>query len=374
MSPPGRRIVFAGGGTGGHLFPSLAVLEHLTLRRGEPTPPHHFICSARPIDAQVLSRAGVPFTPLPLTGTPGSLAGKARFALQLLLATRRAAALLRRINAGVVVAMGGFVSAPVAWASRKLGLPVLLVNLDAVAGKANRRLASKADRVFSVHDQPGLPGQFETVGFPLRACVIGDGDQAAAREALNLKPEQPTLLVTGASQGARTINQAIEALTRRGALHGWQVLHLAGEGHVDSLQRAFREHNVQGRVLAFLDEMHLAWDAADLAISRAGAGSVAEVQANAVPTVFMPYPYHRDEHQRRNVAPLEQAGAVAVVEDQIDPQVNADQLEPMLAALLADPASRQMMRRRLRERAWENGAARLAEAAAGLLDRSSNTT
>lgn len=368
MSSPSRAIVFAGGGTGGHLFPSLAVAEHLALRHGEPTPPTHFICSARPIDEQVLTKAGVDFTPLPLTGMPASMMGKARFGLQLMRATRRSAALLRQHNAGVVVAMGGFVSAPVAWAARKLGLAVMLVNLDAVAGKANRRLAGRADRVFSVHDQPGLTGQFETIGFPLRSCVVGRGDAAAARAALNLKPDLPTLLVTGASQGARTINQALEALARRGALRDWQVLHLAGEGNVESLERAYREHKVRGKVLAFVDRMHLAWDAADLAISRAGAGSVAEVEANAVPTVFMPYPFHRDQHQRHNVEVLEKVGGAVVLEDQIDPQANADQLEPTLASLLVDAASREGMRRRLREREPSNGAARLAEAAVELLD------
>lgn len=365
----GGALVFAGGGTGGHLFPSLAVVEQLALRRGEPTPPVHFICSDRPIDRRVLDKAGVAYTPLSIGGVPASLARKAAYPFRFLAATGRSRRTLEAVDAAVVVAMGGFISAPVGRAARKLGLPVIRVNLDAVAGKANRWLVGARDRLFSVYDQPGLAGQFETIGYPLRRCVIGRSDPAEARAALGLKPEPATLLITGASQGARTINQAAEALARRGALRPWQVLHLAGEGNVESIQRAYREAGVNGKVLAFLEEMHLAWSAADLAISRAGAGSVAEVRANAVPTLFMPYPYHADEHQRQNASPLEKAGAAVIIDDHVDPQLNADQLEQALAALRSDEASRRAMRDRLAELSFENGAARLAEAAVELRDR-----
>lgn len=363
----GRTIVFAGGGTGGHLFPSLAIVEHLALRRGESAPDVHFLCSDRPIDERILAKAGVPFTSLAIHGLPGSIVGKLGFATKMLRATGHARSVLQRVDAGLVVTMGGFVSAPAARAARKLGLPVMLVNLDAVAGKANRWLAGRADRVLSVYAQPGLPGQFETIDFPLRECVVGRTEPNEARAALDLRSDQPTLLVTGASQGAQTVNQAMEALARREALSDWQVLHLAGEGNVDSVERAFQEQGVRGRVLPFLEQMHLAWSAADLAISRAGAGSVAEVTINAVPTVFMPYPFHRDKHQRRNVEPLEREGAAIIVDDQADPRLNADHLEPVLASLRADEAARRSMREKLVAQPVDNGAAYLAGVARTLL-------
>jgi len=362
-------IVFAGGGTGGHLFPSLAIVEHLELRRGETAPDVHFVCSDRSIDLRILAKAGVAYTPLALHGMPGSIIGRAGFAAKLLRATGQARRLLRGVDAGLVIAMGGFISAPVARAAKKLGLPVMLVNLDAVAGRANRWLARRADRVLSVYAQPGLPGQFETIDFPLRQCVVGRSEPAEARTALDLKPEPPTLLITGASQGARTMNQACEALARRGALREWQVLHLAGAGNVDSVQRAYREQGVCGRVLPFLEQMHLAWSAADLAISRAGAGSVAEVTINAVPTVFMPYPFHRDRHQRRNVEPLERMGGAGSVDDHADPRRSADHLEPVLASLRVVAAARRAMREKLAAQPSANGAAHLAEIARTMLEQ-----
>jgi len=367
-SPTNRgTVVFAGGGTGGHLYPSLAIAERLA--EGDAAPAVHFACSSKPLDASILRKAGGSFTPLPVTGLPGNPLRWPMFVGRLLRSVHLARCALAVREARCVVAMGGYVSAPVVAAAKKLNLPVMLVNLDAVAGRANRRVARRADVVFSVYESPGLGVPTRAVGFPIRKAAIGDGTATEARERLGLQPNKTTLLVTGASQGAKSINEAMIELASRGAMGEWQVLHLAGPGNAEAVGAVYNQHRVAAKVLAFCDEMGLAWASADVAVSRGGAGSVAEVVANAVPTIFMPYPYHADEHQRRNVQALADAEAAEILRDTTDAKTNADALEPLLNELMADASRREAMRQALRSRQGEDGATALAEAVSAMVAR-----
>lgn len=355
-----QTILFAGGGTGGHIFPSLAIVEQLRLHAIADRPAVHFACSDRPLDAQLLAANGQSFTPLPVVAMPRSVVGLPGFLLRLNRSIQICKELIRHKRISTVVAMGGFVCGPVVLAAKKLGVPCMLVNLDAVAGKANRRLARRCQRVLSVHDLPALASKVEVVGFPLRQVAIASMTQAQARAELGLEPALATLLVTGASQGAKSINEALVALAQQGALADWQVLHLAGAGHDELVRSAYREAGVRAVVLAFVERMGVAWAAADVAISRSGAGSVAEVLANRVPTIFLPYPYHKDEHQKLNAVPLESAGGAVIVRDAIEPQANASQLAPLLSDFLAHPAKLAQMRSSLGALARPDGAARIA--------------
>jgi UDP-N-acetylglucosamine--N-acetylmuramyl-(pentapeptide) pyrophosphoryl-undecaprenol N-acetylglucosamine transferase len=353
-------ILFAGGGTGGHIFPSLAVAEQIEAIAGDAAPPMHFVCSQRPLDADLLTKHGRSFTALPIEGLPSSPAKLLRFFMQF----RRSMKLVRKLvieqHYSTIVAMGGFVSGPAIYAGGGARARTILVNLDAVAGKANRRLAPRSQIVCSVHDVPELGEGVEPIGYPLRQAALATQSKQAARQALGLRPDVRTLLITGASQGAESINLAMIELAHRGKLAGWQVLHLAGAGNEAAVRDAYEQAGVCGVVLPFLDQMGQAWSAADLAISRAGAGSAAEVLANAVPTIFLPYPYHEDEHQRINVDPMGRAGAAAVLHDDIDPVANADQLELLLVDLHAHPQRLADMRSCFADMQTPNGAEQLA--------------
>jgi len=359
-------ILFAGGGTGGHIFPGLAVAEQIEAIAGDQSPPMHFVCSSRAIDAQVLGAHQRPFTPLPVDALPRKPWQLPGFFVRF----RRSMKMVRRLvldqRYSTIVAMGGFVSGPAIYAGNRSRARTVLVNLDAVAGKANRRLAPRSQIVCSVHDVAELGQGVQRIGYPLRAAALADQPKAEARQALGLDPNPPTLLVTGASQGAQSINDAMIELARRGRLSDWQVLHLAGAGNDQPVRQAYEQAGVRHVVLSFVGAMGQAWAAADLAISRAGAGSAAEVLANAVPTIFLPYPYHEDEHQKRNVEAMGQAGAAAVLHDQIDPATNADQLELLLADLHDNAERLELMRSRFKPLQTPNGAAQLA---AMLLDR-----
>ncbi len=355
-------ILFAGGGTGGHIFPNVAIVERLR-EMGVAAMPH-FLVSQRSIDHQILAPMGFAFTALAAQPWRVSPVDMARFTTGWFAAQRQVRSLIRTHRVAALVATGGFVSAPAIIAAKRAGVPVALVNLDAVPGKANSRMARHADVIFSVYDTSALLGA-QRIGMPLRRLALGPDDPAEARRRLGLDPERPTLLVTGGSQGAQLVSLAVIELLRRDsarqAMADWQILHVCGPANEMDMRAMHEKIGLPARVVGFCDRMGDAWRAATLAISRAGAGSVAEAWANATPTIFFPYPGHVDEHQRLNAQPMVDTGGAVLLKDQRDPVANADAMEPVLLDLVRDPAKCETMRRQLRKHEPGDGAARMAQ-------------
>lgn len=371
-------ILFAGGGTGGHIFPNLAVIERLREQAIEFTA--HLIISHRPIDRQIaanhrLDYTAIPARPLalhpmrlPLSGA-GYLRGR-----------RIVRRLIRLHHAAAIVGTGGFVTGPALAAGAAAGVPTAMVNLDAVPGRANRLMARKANVVFTAHPTPAFAplqragiGRVQRVGVPLRPAVLQQTEPGEARRMLGLDAARPTLLITAGSQGATSINRLMRRLCEDrptvAALAGWQVLHQSGEHEPEALRDAYARAGLPARVQPFIDDMGLAWSAATLAISRAGAGSVAEAWARAVPAIFLPYPYHRDQHQRLNARPLAEVGGARLVTDRVEPDANAGALGPVLIELLGDQPKRDAMRHTLQRTAPQDGGAAIAQWLIGILDR-----
>ena len=358
----GHCVVLAGGGTGGHISPGLAIAERI----GELAPEAHavFACSTRRIDAEMLSEAGATFHPIPAESPSLEPRRLIRY-LRSLGPTRRAVReLFESRKVTCVVSLGGFVTPPVVAEAVRRRVPVLLVNLDATPGRANRWVARRATETVSAVAVPALPGFASAViGMPIRRSAIAPASAESCREELGLDPGSPVLLVTGASQGAQTINDTMQALVRTqpSAFEHWQVLHLCGAGGaVADLVKAYRESGVRAAVLPFLHRMGLAWGASEMAVSRAGANSVAEAQANHVPTIFVPYPWHKDLHQRENAQPLVDAGAAELALDQIDVQRNMAVLGARVLDLMRDAGRRMEMRRALQLRGSADAAQRIA--------------
>jgi UDP-N-acetylglucosamine--N-acetylmuramyl-(pentapeptide) pyrophosphoryl-undecaprenol N-acetylglucosamine transferase len=366
-------IFFAGGGTGGHIFPAVAIAEQVC--KVHPDARCRFLCSRRPLDADILrtqfvggSRAE--FHPIP--AQPFGLGPREllRFLRTWGASIRASRDLLREARTQgpvVMVALGGFVAAPAAQAARVERVPTLLVNLDAVPGLANRWIARFASAVVTsapVRDRP-----WTLVPPIVREGALRRGSAADSRRSLGLDPSLPVLLVTGASQGASSINRFMQgfAAQRDRPLAGWQVIHQTGKSDTEECCAAYAAAGVPALVRPFYDEMGACWGSAEVAISRAGAGSVAEVWAAGVPTLFLPYPYHRDQHQRFNAAPLERAGGAQICTDLIDPARNLETLGPALADLLRNPARRQSLRMGLASLGPAEGAARCAAEITGLL-------
>jgi UDP-N-acetylglucosamine--N-acetylmuramyl-(pentapeptide) pyrophosphoryl-undecaprenol N-acetylglucosamine transferase len=361
-------FLFAGGGTGGHLYPGLAIAEHFASVAGSDADAH-FICSTRPLDAEILKAETAAFTPIdaaPFGMSPGRLL---KFLPAWGKSVKQASAIIRDASGrGSVhlVAMGGFVAAPAVQAARKLNVPVTLVNLDATPGLANNWIAKRAQRVLTALP---VPGKHWTVAGPIvRREALPPADAPTCRRQLGLDPLKPTLLVTGASQGASSINQAmVKLVTDRPAhLAGWQVLHQTGNRDTDEVRKAYDRADIPAVVEPFVRQMGVWWGAADAAISRSGAGSVAEVWASRVPTIFMPYPYHKDQHQKANAMPLVEAGGAILLEDRIDAGANAAPLATTLVGFIRNPSRLLAMRASFEKLGPADGAARVAAALMGV--------
>ncbi|KAA0212958.1 MAG: UDP-N-acetylglucosamine--N-acetylmuramyl-(pentapeptide) pyrophosphoryl-undecaprenol N-acetylglucosamine transferase [Leptolyngbya sp. PLA3] len=335
-----QAVIFAGGGTGGHIFPAIAILESLHAR--QPDLPPLFLCSSRDIDRRILEPRALAFRPVParpFSLRPGPLLQFVRtWSGVVRSCTSAIASHLQKHGvapeSAALVATGGFVSAPAVAAARRLGLHTALVNLDAIPGKANRHLASRTDVIFSTYQALGA----QLVGPIVRREARAPRDRAACRRRFDLEPARRTLLVTGASQGAESLNRLVPSLVRHNpqAFADWQILHQAGPERSADVQASYASLPVRAEVVELIDDVGSMWGAADLAIARAGAGTVAEAWINRVPTVFLPYPYHPDEHQRHNAMPLQSAGAALICRDLIDPERNIAAHAEMLVRLLTE--------------------------------------
>lgn len=342
--------MLAGGGSGGHISPGLAIAERLA--QLEPNVRCIFACSERAIDLSMLDAAGAPSRPIPARPFSASPKGLWAFLSSSLAARRASDRLMRDLSPDWVVSLGGFVSAPVAAAARRARVRVLLVNLDAVAGRANRWISRRADVVVSAVPAKGLAVVPESiVGVPLRRSTRPALDPAASREALGLDPAKKTLFVTGASQGAASINRFMAAFAAASdqPLRGWQVLHQCGPrgDDVGWLQEAYSAAMVRAVVVPFIDRMGLAWGAADAALARAGANLVWEVRQAMVPAVFSPYPWHKDLHQEANARELVEAGGAVIAYDQLEPAKNLESIGGALREVLGHAARRVAMKHAL---------------------------
>ncbi|KPJ75844.1 MAG: hypothetical protein AMS14_02940 [Planctomycetes bacterium DG_20] len=344
MRETGRRIFMAGGGTGGHLYPGLAVAE--AIRRLQPEAAIAFSCTRRPIDRKVLAGCGFPVTPIdarPFRTAPWTWP---ILAVSLVHSGNQARRRFREFCPDVVLGLGGYGSYVPVRVGQKYGAATAVLNPDIVPGRANRRLARWSDRIFCQFEETvRLFGEgARLTGCPVRpsllACTRDEG-----RQAFGLDAARRTLLVTGASLGARTVNRAVVAMLRRHGLpEGWQVLHLTGDGEYEEVSASYREFSVPAVVRPYAEKMGLACAVADLAVARAGASTIAELLAAAVPAVFMPYPFHRDQHQMRQARAVEAAGAAVVVEDRPDDPGTWGRLADTVMALMTDGGRLEGMR------------------------------
>lgn len=336
-------FLFAGGGTGGHLFPALAVVEHLAAAC--PRAKALFACTDKAIDRRVLEPAGCGYVVQPVRPIPSNPLAWPGF----LMTWRRSLALARKliddVRPAAVLGLGGYAAGPVVRVAAARGIRCGLLNPDAIPGKANQYLAGRAERIFTQFASTAdcfpasVREKVAPVGCPVRPSLLG-ADRERSRAELGLRGDRKTLVVMGGSLGAETVNEAVLAcadlLAKRAET--WQVLHIAGPGKAERARAAYQAGRLSAVVLEFCDHMGAAYAAADLLIGRAGANTVAELTATGTPGVLLPYPFHRDQHQRHNAAEMAAAGAAVVIDDAADPAVNAARLGEALRPLLDDDA------------------------------------
>jgi undecaprenyldiphospho-muramoylpentapeptide beta-N-acetylglucosaminyltransferase len=341
----GRRYaLLAGGGTAGHLQPAIAIAEAL-VDRGHDRATIEFVGSRRGQDRVSLEGRGFPVTLLPGRGIarslrPAVLLRNLGAVLGLAAAGIQALGLVARRRPRVVVSVGGYASLAASAAAVLLGVPLVLVNVDAVPGAANRLLGRFARACAVGWDDTPLPRAVVT-GTPVRPAIAAvrrrDEDRRAARAELGLPEDRPTVVVFGGSLGARRINAAVEGLAARWAgRHDRSIYHIVGRRDWEAVQASAApgEGGVVVRV-PYEDRMATAYTAADLVVSRAGAMTVAELSVAGVPAVLVPLPGAPGDHQTANARVLERAGGAVLLPDA---ECDADRLGDVLDGLLDDPA------------------------------------
>jgi UDP-N-acetylglucosamine--N-acetylmuramyl-(pentapeptide) pyrophosphoryl-undecaprenol N-acetylglucosamine transferase len=320
-------VLLAGGGTAGHTSPLLATAD--ALRRLEPGVAITCLGTARGLETRVVPEAGYPLElipPVPLPRRPG--ADLLKVPARLRGAVRDTVAVLDRTGAQVVVGFGGYVSMPAYLAARRRKVPIVIHEQNAVPGLANKAGARIARRVAVSFPDTPLP-KAEYVGLPLRPMISRldrSALRAEARRFFDLDPDRPTLLVTGGSQGARRLNQAVSGASAALASAGVQVVHVVGPQGAATPARS----EVPYAVLPFVDRMDLAYAAADFAMCRAGAMTCAELSAVGLPAVYVPLPIGNGE-QALNAQPIVDAGGGLLVDDgALTPDWIAQHLLPIL--------------------------------------------
>ncbi len=348
-----RVVLFAGGGTAGHVFPALATAR--ALRELEPDLEPVFIGVEDRLEAQLVPAAGfrlhtittpaVPRRPSPrLLKVPGGVRR----------AVARTMELAREEHAVAAATFGGYVSFPVARAAYRLALPLVVHEQNAVPGLANRVAARWADRIAVSVPGSALrfphPERCAVTGNPVREEIVGLDREALrteARERFDLRPDRPTLLVFGGSQGARSINGAIIAAQPLWGDVDVQILHATGRASYEVTATAWARMREEGggprvKVVDFIDRMADAYAAADLVVCRAGATTIAELTTLGIPAVLVPYPHATADHQTENADALARAGGAIVLRDsELDGRALVDACAPLLShpaelAALAD--------------------------------------
>jgi len=354
------RVLVACGGTGGHIYPGVAVGRALRAEGKEIEV--RFVGRLGGLEERIVRDAGFPFEGIRVEGILGKgLLSKARALWKLPGAVRASAAILRRFDPRVVVGTGGYVSGPVMLAARLQGRRIVVQEQNRRPGLTNRTVARFADAV--------------AVSFPETARELGRGEVTGnpVREEFHRVGPPPlvegrlSLLVFGGSQGARRLNEAmVEALPALRCLGGGIfVRHQTGPRDHDRVRAAYEASGVVSEVLAYLDPMSAAFAKADLLLCRAGASTVAEICAAGRAAVLVPYPHATGQHQLRNAEALEERGAALVVPDR---ELTGPKVATLVGELRGDPARIRRMGEAARALGRPDAAARVARMVLGLLE------
>ncbi|MCW2476105.1 MULTISPECIES: undecaprenyldiphospho-muramoylpentapeptide beta-N-acetylglucosaminyltransferase [unclassified Symbiopectobacterium] len=353
MSGEGKRLMVMAGGTGGHVFPGLAVAHHLMAQGWQV----RWLGTADRMEADLVPKNGIEIDFISISGLRGKgIAAQLCAPLRIYRAVRQAQAIMKRYQPDVVLGMGGYVSGPGGLAAWLCGIPVVLHEQNGIAGLTNRWLSRIARKVLQAF--PGAFPNADVVGNPVRTDVLA----LPAPDARLAGREGPIrVLVVGGSQGARVLNRTLpDVAARLGA--NVTVWHQTGKGALAEVQQAYETAGVpQHKVTEFIDDMAQAYSWADVVVCRSGALTVSEIAAAGLPALFVPF-QHKDRQQYWNALPLEQAGAAKIIEQSaLSVDAVSDVLSGWDRATLRDMAQR--ARSMARPDATERVAAEVAAAA-----------
>ncbi len=363
MKPSSKKsihVLIACGGTGGHLFPGIAVGEVLTARGHDVT----ILISEKKIDAIAASGhkdlrfEKMPFLAMPRPWSPKMIG----FLTGLWKGMQQCRKIIREHEVSVVLGMGGFTSFAPLYAGRKEQCRTLIHESNAIPGKANRLNARYSDIVLcgleacKAHFQKNE--DVRVVGTPVRSVMRLSGKEDP-HQFFKLDKTKKTLLIMGGSQGARGVNRVVGMALEQFEKMGIQVLHIAGPTDYEEVRDVYAKHPLLPQhVAAFCHRMDLAYRVADLAIARSGASSMAELAYFGVPSLLVPYPFAAEDHQTRNAEIFDAAGAARMLPEK---ELNADILASEVSGILTNPKKSEAMKRAANKLAVRNAAEKIAD-------------
>lgn len=339
-----KHVVIAGGGTGGHLFPGIALAQEL--RRLDPDVRVTFVGTAKGIEARVLPGLGEQLELMEVQGLKGSgLGGMLVGAAKLPMAGVKAMAMVRRLKPSIVVAVGGYASGPFTMCAAMLGVPTILLEQNSVPGVTNKTLAKVVQRAFLTYESSRAyfpASKVEVVGNPLRRELVEQGQNF---DYIPPAPGQDVkLLVLGGSGGSLALNKLVpqglgrldEAVKAR-----LRITHQVGKQSGELARDAYAEtFGARAEVVNFIEDMASAYADAHVLVCRAGATTIAEVLAFGLPAIYVPFPGAADDHQTKNALDIAEAGGGVLVEEST---LSEGRFERLLAGLVENPASLEKM-------------------------------
>lgn len=332
------RVVIAGGGTGGHLFPGIAIAEEF-LKRDQKTSVI-FIGTKRGIESRLLANLGYTLEEIDIEGIKGrGVKAFIKAVCQIPKSMMQSRRIMKKFHPDVVVGVGGYASGPAVLVAHFMGLPTVIAEQNAVSGVTNKILGRFVDKIFVTYEQTREffpPAKVVVSGNPVRSAV-------AFREGFRPRGKGYwQLLVFGGSQGAEAINQCMADMIPRlkAVKDKIRILHQTGARQKEEMARRYAEHGINAEVKDFILDMARAYEEADLIVCRAGATSLAEITAAGRPAVLIPYPFAADDHQLKNAQALAAQGAAVVIRES---ELNEERLFDAMMSLLKDEEKRSRM-------------------------------
>jgi UDP-N-acetylglucosamine--N-acetylmuramyl-(pentapeptide) pyrophosphoryl-undecaprenol N-acetylglucosamine transferase len=370
MPRPNRpyRFIISGGGTGGHLFPALSIAH--ALKAAQPEAAFLFVGALGRMEMHRVPREGYPIVGLWISGIQRSLSlQNLAFPFKVISSLIHSLFILLRFRPDAVIGVGGYASAPILMMAQLLGIPTFLQEQNAYAGLTNKVLAGRIKRAYVAY--PGMEAYFPAksirlTGNPVRPAMLQlPTDRAAAWAQFGLQPNKPVVFVVGGSLGARTLNRTMLNGLDRLEKAGVQLIWQTGKAYADMAREAVAKHPTAGFFTSeFIDRMDLAFAAADLIVSRAGAGTISELAIVGKPVILVPSPHVAEDHQTKNALALSNQDAALLVRDAVAEEL----LVTTLLDLLADPARRAQMAEKLQPFALRNAASEISQDLLAYLD------
>jgi UDP-N-acetylglucosamine--N-acetylmuramyl-(pentapeptide) pyrophosphoryl-undecaprenol N-acetylglucosamine transferase len=319
MQQAKRKIIISGGGTGGHIFPAIAIANALKAKLGEVD--ILFIGAQDKMEMEKVPKAGYPIEGLWISGLQRKLSAKnLSFPFKLISSLRKAGQIIKKFKPDLVIGVGGFASGPTLYKAAKMGIPTMIQEQNSYPGITNIILSKRVDKICVAYDNMEKHFPKEKIfltGNPVRKNVVDiEGKRPRALEFFGLKEDKPIVLVVGGSLGARTINEAIQENLKTFADKGIQLIWQTGKGYYPKAQEALKELNNEGiKAYDFITEMDMAYAAADVVVSRAGAIAISELCVVRKPLILVPSPFVAEDHQTKNALALVNYNAAVLVKD-----------------------------------------------------------